>query len=116
MMPREHKCTTAKFRLPHSLVKSLDYVARRRGLRRNRLVASILADYVGEYLGNRFELFSVLRDRINILDKFLGEIVSVRLRYGELYCEYCRSYSCGHIRYAKRHRARLREANYDLLE
>lgn len=97
-----------KLRLPSTLVERLERVARRRGVRRCRLIASLLADWVEEYVGDRFEHFSTRDNRINIVDKFLGEIVQVDIVKGELYCEYCKSFTCGHTRYAKKIYARLR--------
>lgn len=108
-MGAEQKSVVVKLRLPVNLVKNLERVSRRRGVRRNRLVASLLADWLEDYVDDRFQLFTIRHDRINIVDKLLGEIVSVRLVRGELYCEYCKSFTCGHTRYAKKVYARHRK-------
>ncbi|MCS7132965.1 MAG: hypothetical protein NZ918_04540 [Aigarchaeota archaeon] len=97
---------TIKLRLPSALVERLERVARRRGVRRGRLIASLLADWVEDYVGDRFEHFSTRDNRINVVDKFLGEIIPVSVMKGELYCEYCKSFTCGHTRYAKKIYAR----------
>jgi len=97
---------TIKLRLPSILVEKLERVARRRGVRRGRLIASLLADWIEDYIEDRFEPFSTRDNRINIVDKLLGEIIPVTIMKGELYCEYCKSFTCGHTRYAKKIYAR----------
>ena len=101
-MSEDSKSMIVKLRLPVNLVKSLERVARRRGVRRSRLVASVLADWVEDYVERRFEPFTIRRDRINIIDNILGKIIPVSIIRGELYCEYCKSFTCGHTRYAKK--------------
>ena len=107
---------TVKLRLPRNLVKSLDRVARRKGVKRSRFVASLLADWLEDYVEDRFERFSMRYDRINVIDKLLQEIVPVTIVKGELYCEYCKSFTCGHTRYAKKMYARRRSILDSLLE
>ncbi len=102
----EHKNLIIKLKLPELLVRSLDRVARRRGVRRSRLIASLLADWVEDYVENRFEMLMARSDRISLVDKLLGEIIPVSVIRGELYCEYCKSFTCGHTRYAKKIYAR----------
>ena len=101
-MSEGSKSMTVKLRLPVNLVKSLEKIARRRGVRRSRLVASLLADWIEDYVEDRFEPFTIRRDRIIIVDNLLGEIIPVRIVKGELYCDYCKSFPCGHTRYAKK--------------
>ncbi|MEM0329594.1 MAG: hypothetical protein QXW02_04355 [Nitrososphaerota archaeon] len=100
------KRVIVKLKLPEPLVSSIDRIARRRGVKRGRMIASLIADWVEDYVGDRFEMFSVRSDRINVVDKLLGEIVPVSIIRGELYCEYCKSFTCGHTRYAKKIYAR----------
>jgi len=73
-----------------------------------------LADSFRDYFGeSSLSLFSIVRDRVNLADQLLGEIVSVRLLgAGELFCLFCRSFSCGHVRYAKRYLAKARESKF----
>jgi len=47
-------------------------------------------------------MFSAKSDRLNVVDKLLGEITPIDIIRGELYCEYCESFVCGHTRYAKK--------------
>jgi hypothetical protein len=47
-------------------------------------------------------MLSARSDRINIVDKLVGEIVPVGVIRGELCCEYCKSFVRGHTRYAKK--------------
>ncbi len=105
-MAGESRYMIVKLKLPRSLVKNLDRVARKKGVRRNRLVASLLADWLEDYVEDRFESFSTRYNRINLIDRFLGEIIPVTVVKGELYCEYCKSFTCGHTRYAKKIYAR----------
>lgn len=71
-----------------------------------------LADSFRDYFeSGSLSLFSIVRDRVNLADQLLGEIVSVRLLgAGEMFCLFCHSFSCGHVRYAKRYLAKARES------
>jgi len=106
----ESKNLIIKLKLPKLLVRSLDRVARRRGIRRGRLIASLLADWVEDYVEDRFEILAARSDRISLVDKLLGEMIPVSVIKGELYCEYCKSFTCGHTRYAKKIYARRRSS------
>jgi len=101
-MVKESKRMLVKLKLPRKLVNKLDRIARERGIRRGRLIASLLADWVEYYVEDRFEPFSMRLDRMGIIDKLLGEIVVVRMIKGEPYCDYCKSFTCGHARYVKK--------------
>ena len=43
-----------------------------------------------------------------MIDKLLGKIVVVRIIRGEPYCDYCKSFTCGHARYVKKLYSRKR--------
>ncbi|HDJ67017.1 MAG TPA: hypothetical protein ENF33_04845 [Nitrososphaeria archaeon] len=101
-MDEEPKRMLVKLKLPRKLVNRLDRIARERGIRRSRLIASLLADWVEYYVEDRFEPFSMRLDRVGVIDKLLGEIVVVRMIRGEPYCDYCKSFICGHARYVKK--------------
>ena len=107
-MGRESEKMFAKLKLPRRLVDRLDRIARERGIRRSRLIASLLADWVEYYVEDRFEPFSMRLDRMGVIDKLLGEIVVVRIIRGEPYCDYCKSFTCGHARYVKKLYSRKR--------
>ncbi len=98
----EPKNLIVKLKLPEPLIRKLDRIARRRGIRRGRLIASLLADWVEDYVDDRFEMLMARSDRISLVDKLLGKIVLVNVIRGELYCEHCKSFTCGHTRYAKK--------------
>ena len=88
--------------VPRPLVMALDRLSRRRGVSRSRLIISVLADYVVEFLPvRRFETIRRTEDKVIVADHLLQKIVKVRLR-PFIFCDYCRTQFCGHARYARR--------------
>jgi len=102
-----------KIRAPAELVRLLDRVAYYKMIPRGRLIVAALADSFRDYFGESgsLALFSINRDKVNLTDQLLGELIPVRLLgAGEMFCMFCKSFSCSHVRYAKRYLAKARES------
>ena len=92
-----------KLRAPENLITLLDRVAYWRRVPRSRLALSILADGVRDFSPiDTLSIFSIVKGKINLSDQLLARLISVETHGGELFCTFCRSYSCSHVQRAKR--------------
>ena len=94
-----------KVSVPEFLAGVLERVARMLGVRKSALVSMVIADFIEDFLGmeDRFEMIrmDLLRGVITIADHLLRELIVVKIRSGRMFCEYCKSYDCRHVKYAR---------------
>ena len=99
-----------KVSMPEFLAGILEKVSRMLGVRRSLLITILVADFIQDFLGldDRFEVIRADRGSITIADHLLKELIPVKARHGRLFCEYCKSYDCRHVRYARSRRLKIR--------
>jgi len=101
-MDDDSRYVILRVKLPRKLVTRFDKIVRRLGAKRGRILASLIADWIQDYVDERFQQFSMRYDVVNIIDRLLEEIVTVKVVRDELFCEYCKSFTCGHAKYARK--------------
>ena len=108
----------AKGRLRHPTIrlhpevdKLIAKIAKERGVSKNDLVESIILEWAYRNGYNKIEHFNFRGYTITLVDYLLNDVVNLVYEEPEqrLYCEYCKSYSCGHIWAAQRHKGIKKE-------
>ncbi len=88
-------------RLRPEINEVLEREARRRGVSKNDLVNSIILDWAYRNGLNRIIHFNFRDSTITLWDFLLNQTVDLTYTAERrLFCERCRTYSCGHIYYA----------------